>query len=510
MKFAALRALLKLVVILLSAISLLGASAPAGRPGDGHLLSASAPGQFREAICVDGGMSGRPFVQARCVKTVATLEDAVDGIGPGTLVVVRAFWSNDANSIGGVGTYRDSGLQNSTMVTSLSQPIIIQAEGFNQWGAYVKPIISGAVRVQGTWERAPGTERTWQIAWDIEPGSWRHEGCVDRIWVSRQAGKTQLANFPLTRPLFNQGNDNPPDCGNNTFNGEPMGPRHVDAFPGSYQWLNDVLYVNMPNGEDPNQYTVEVPYKHSMSPGRGSAGLVVRGLRVYHAINGIDLWHCGSEMANRCEATHNETSFNTHFGLQPGRFGLLAYNSGILNTIQMVKITSDFSEIAHNLVGPQLSHGFKLNEVHGCQVHHNQVYSNNVALPAEATQANWLAVGTRDTTAGIYLKNGTNGCHIYDNNIRNNRVGIYLRNDGDSLTRDNVIERNSLLYNETAMVWRDDGLWQVNVSRDNWFSGGATFFWDGIEGPLNAYRAATGMEGMAAPPRLPGTGGSQP
>jgi parallel beta-helix repeat protein len=496
---ATLTHLVRLLILVLSVTSI--AASASGQPPPSADLArypVRFPQQARDAVCVDGSMSGRPFAQANCVRTVATLEEAVHGLGPGALVVVRAFWSRDENSIAGSGTYRGSGLSHATLASSLAAPIVIQAEGFHPNGSFVKPIVSGAVRVHGQWEATPGTQRTWHIAWEVRPGSYGHEGCVDRIWVSRAPGKNQLANFPLTRPLFAQGN--PHDCLHDTSNGEPLTPQHVDGFPGSYLWKDGVLYVRMPNGENPNQYTVEVPYFHSLTAGRGSSGLIIRGFRVYHSMNGIDLYHCGGEPENRCEATHNETSFNTHFGLQPGRHSLLAWNSGILNTIQLIKVTGHFSEIAYNNVGPQLAHGFKLNDVHGCRVHHNQVYGNNIRLSADTTQAGWLAVGTRDTTAGIYLKNGTQGCHVHDNNVRANRVGIYIRNDGDTLTRDNVIERNSIYNNELAIVWRDEGLWNVNISRDNWFSWGAQFYWGGLRGQLSEYRAGTGLDGWVPAP----------
>jgi parallel beta-helix repeat protein len=304
---------------------------------------------------------------------------------------------------------------------------------------------------------------------------------------------TQLANFPLTRPLFEQGNEFQGDCGANTYEGQPMTPQHVDDFPGSYQWLDGVLYVHMPNGEDPNDYTVEVPYRHSMSPGRGSSGLVVRGFRVYHTQNGIDLWHCGASEANRCDATHNETSYNTHFGLQPGKHSLLAHNKGVLNTIQLVKITSDFSDISYNVAGPQLSQGFKLNVVHDCLVHHNEVYGNVLGETPTGTQAGWLMLGTRDTTAGIYLKNETQRCQIYDNYVHHNAVGIYLRNDGDTLTEDNVIENNSLVYNQVALGWRDDGMWTYNTASDNILGWGALIRWGERTGLNVEFVADTGV-----------------
>ena len=49
----------------------------------------------------------------------------------------------------------------------------------------------------------------------------------------------------------------------------------------------------------------------------------------------LDLWHCGTTEANRCDATHNETSYNTHFGLQPGKYSRLWHNQGVLNALRM-------------------------------------------------------------------------------------------------------------------------------------------------------------------------------
>ena len=446
-----------------------------------------------DAICVDGGLSGRPFEEVNCVETVATLAEAVDDADKTKLIVVRAFPSRDANSIAGIGTYRDQGLASNVMLGTADDPVIVQAEGWKERGYYVKPIVDGAERVTGTWTLVPGTEATWQTPWETEPGSFKHTACVDRIWVSRVPGKTQLANFPLTRPLFGQGNEFPDDCGNNTFEGQPVTPQHVDAFPGSYQWLDGQLYLRMPNGEDPNRYTVEVPVQHSMSPGRGAAGLIVRGFRVYHTQNGIDLWHCGTTDQDRCDALYNETSYNTHFGLQPGKYSRLWYNSGVLNTIQLVKITSNFADIGFNVVGPQLSQGFKLNVVQDCLVHDNEVFGNVLGETPTGTQAGWTILGTRDTTAGIYLKNETQRCRIYNNYVHHNAVGIYLRNDGDTLTEDNVIENNSLVYNAVALGWRDDGMWTYNVAADNILGWGAVLRWGDRTGSITQFVAATGV-----------------
>ena len=461
--------------------------------GTASVSATPAARQSEDALCVDGGMSGRPFRNVNCVETFATLEEAWDEVGLIRLVVVRAFASNDENSIVGMGTYRDDGLSTNVINATAADPVIVQAEGFSERGYFVRPIIAGGERVTGAWSLVPGTEATWQTPWEVEPGSFMHEACVDRIWISRVPGKKQLANFPLTRPLFAQGNEHPGDCRDNTFQGQPMTPEHVDAFPGSYQWLDGVLYVRMPNGEDPNEYTVEVPYRHTMSPARGSSGLVVRGFRVYHTQNGIDLWHCGTSEQDRCNATHNETSYNTHFGLQPGKYSLLAHNRGVLNTIQMVKITSDFSEIAHNVVGPQLSHGFKLNVVHDCLVHNNEVYGNVLEDTPSGTQAGWLMLGTRDTTAGIYLKNETQRCRVFDNYVHHNAVGIYLRNDGDTLTEANIIEANSLVYNGVALAYRDDGMWTYNTATDNVLGWGALIRWGDRTGLALEFARATGV-----------------
>jgi parallel beta-helix repeat protein len=466
-------------------------SAP-GQPGEGMSLTARAP--MTQAVCVDGGNSGRPFAGVTCLRTVTTLQEAVEGLGPRSLVVVRAFPSSDPNSINGIGTYRDRGLHQAPLNGTQADPIIIQAEGFNTSGRFVKPIVDGAARVTGAWTRSEGTAATWQTPWEIAPASFGHAACVDRIWVSRVAGKTALADFPLTRPLFNQGNDFLDDCPNNTSQGQGMTPQHVDAFPGSYQWLGGVLYVHLPGGEDPNRYTVEVPYQLSLTPREGSSGLVVRGFRVYHTNNGIDLYHCGSSPADRCEATFNETSFNTHFGLQPGRYSLLARNSGTLNTIQLVKLTGDNAEVAYNIVGPQLSHGFKLHAVHDCQVHHNEIYGNTLSPAPTGTQAGWRILGTRDTTAGIYIKSGTTGCQVFDNYVHHNATGIYLRNDDGGVTQGNALVGNKLYHNETAIAWRDDGMWTYNLSTRNLYSWGARFRWADSIGTQAEYQSATGAD----------------
>ena len=470
-----------LVLVLLSALG--GPARPTQAAGR----------QAQDALCVDGGMSGLPFAGVTCVRTVATLAEAIEQLGETRLVVVRAFASRDENSIAGMGTYRDAGLSADVMTATAADPITIQAEGFHEKGYFVKPIVDGGLRVTGTWEKTPGTKATWQTPWNDEPGSFGHEACVDRIWVSRVPGKAQLASFPLTRPLFEQGNAYLDDCGANTFEGQPMTPAHVDAFPGSYQWLDNMLYAHLPNGEDPNRYTVEVPYRHSMSPGRGSAGLIVRGFRVYHTQNGIDLWHCGSTPEDRCEASLNETSYNTHFGLQPGKYGVLARNSGVYNTIQLIKITSDFADIGYNVAGPQLSHGFKLNVVHDCVVHNNEVYGNVLGETPTGTQASWRMLGTRDATVGIYLKNETQRCRIVDNFVHHNAVGIYLRNDGDTLTEDNVIENNSLVYNQVALGWRDEEMWSYNTAVDNILGWGALIRWGDRTGPAAEFEAETGV-----------------
>lgn len=449
--------------------------------------------QTAEAICVDGGQSGEPFAGVACTQTVASLAEAAKAVAPGGRIVVRAFTSADENSIEGTGTYRDEGLRVAVMVATRANPTIIEAEDFSPDGGYAAPIISGAARVTADWTRTPATEATWQTPWASQPGSGDHSDCIDRIWVSRQPGRTALANFPLTRPMFNQGNDYPADCEANTVAGEPLGPEHVDAFPGSYAWLDNILYVHLPGGEDPNGYTIEVPVRHSMWPGRGSAGLVVRGFRVYHTRNGIDLWHCGNTPEDRCEATHNETSYNTPFGLQPGKYGLLAYNRGVLNTIQLIKITSDFAEIAYNVAGPQLAHGFKLHKVRDCSVHDNVVFGNRLAAEHTATQAGWQMINTRDIVAGIYLRDGTQRCTVSHNLLVGNRTGILVRNDGEVLTRDNLLEGNRLLHNTWALTWRDAELWTYNLARGNVFSAGAQVRWGDEVGGLRDFQAATGM-----------------
>jgi parallel beta-helix repeat protein len=224
---------------------------------------------------------------------------------------------------------------------------------------------------------------------------------------------------------------------------------------------------------------------------------------VYHTNNGIDLYHCGSSPADRCEATYNETSFNTHFGLQPGRFSLLARNTGILNTIQLVKLKGENSDVAYNIVGPQLSHGFKLHAVHDCQVHHNEIYGNTYDHTPTGTQAGWHIMGTRDTTAGIYLKSGTSGCQVYENYIHHNTTGIYVRNDGGAVTQGNALIGNKLYHNETAIAWRDPGLWTVNVSDRNLFSWGTRFRWGDAIGSQTEYQSATGADLGRSPQSAP-------
>jgi hypothetical protein len=68
------------------------------------LALASPPAQSPDALCVDGGLSGEPFAGVNCVQTVASLQEAIDQQGHTRLVVVRAFASNDENSIAGLGT----------------------------------------------------------------------------------------------------------------------------------------------------------------------------------------------------------------------------------------------------------------------------------------------------------------------------------------------------------------------------------------------------------------------
>lgn len=451
----------------------------------------SAPGR-RNAYCVDGGLSGLQFLDVNCSRIVETLSEAVEEVEPGSLIVVRAYPSDDRDGIRGMGTYRDGGLRTKVLTATVDSPIIIQAEGFNPNGEFIKPIIDGATRVHGVWERTPGTSNTWQVEFDRMPAGYDHVACVDRIWVSRQPGKTELADFPLTRPLMNQGNDNPSsDCANNTINGRPIAPDDVDNFPGSYSWLNKLLYVHLPGGEDPNDFTIEIPGNFPLSRYESASGLVIRGFRVYHTSNGIDFYHCGTSAANRCEASHNETSFNYPYGLQPGPYSYLHHNSGILNTIQLVKITGDFSEVSYNDVGPQLSHGFKLSGVQGCFVHHNDVYGSSYTVPKDGTQSDWTIIGTRDISAGIYLKNGTKECRVYENLIFENGNGLYIRNDGDTLTHDNEIEGNRILHNNTAIRWREPLTWERNSSNNNEFSWGATFRWGDDMGSFSAYVDAT-------------------
>ena len=128
--------------------------------------SAATAAEPPNAVCVDGGLSGRPFSDVNCIRTVATISEAAEDVGPGSLVVVRAFASDDANSIRGMGTYRDPGLQDKVLMATVADPIIIQAEGFDTEGDFTQPIIDGALRVSRIWQRTPGTNHTWQIPFD--------------------------------------------------------------------------------------------------------------------------------------------------------------------------------------------------------------------------------------------------------------------------------------------------------------------------------------------------------
>ena len=462
-------------------------------PPPTHETPTPAP---KDTVCVDGGLSGRQFADLNCLRIVETLSEALEDVRPGSLIVVRAFPSNDKNSIRGMGTYRDLGLQNKVLIATASNPIIIQAEGFDPEGDFTKPIVDGGVRIHGSWQRTPATDYTLQIPFDrIWPG-YPHWACIDRIWVSRLSGKTELADFPLTRPIPNQGSSYPEfeDCRDNTHGGRSITPADVDGFPGSYLWLDETLYVHLPGGEDPNDHTVEVPRGHPFSSYESAAGLTIRGFRVYHSLNGIDLFSCGTEAEDRCEASHNNASFNHPYGLQSGPYSYLHHNSGLLNTIQLIKITGDYSEIAYNEVGPQLSHGFKLNGVRGCVVHHNEVYGNRLQVPETGSQSGWSIIGTRDLKGGIYLKNGTEGCSLHENLVYDNTYGFYIRNDGDNVTQGNAIERNTILQNETAMRWRETLTWESNSSNYNVFSWSANFHWGDQVGSLAAYATATGLD----------------
>ncbi len=98
------------------------------------------------------------------------------------------------------------------------------------------------------------------------------------------------------------------------------------------------------------------------------------------------------------------------------------------------------------------------------------------------------------TTAGILVKNGTQRCQIYNNYVHHNWVGVYLRNDGDKLTEGNVIHDNSLVYNQQAIVWRDDGLWNTNVTANNRLGWGARLRWGDTVGSAAEFLAATGVD----------------
>lgn len=463
-----------------------------GLPSTDATPSAEMP----RAVCVDGDLSGRPFADVDCLWTVTTLSEAAEYIGPGSLVVVRAFPSDDPDSIRGVGTYRGSGLQGKVLTATAANPIIIQAEEFEPGAEFTKPIIDGALRIQGMWERTPGTNHTWQTPLERMATGFIHWACIDRIWVSRLPGKTELADFPLTRPIMKQGgiSGNYSDCENNTDRGRPITPVEVDSFPGSYVWLDGILFIRLPGGEDPNEYTVEVPYHHPFSLFEQASGLVVRGFRVYHSLLGIDLYSCGTSSIDRCEASHNEASFNFPFGLQTGPYSYLHHNTGILNTIQLIKITQDFSEVSYNIVGPQLSHGFKLLEVRGCIVQNNEVFGNNLPVPETGTQAGWKIIGTRDRTVGIYLNVGTQECELEANVVYENRVGFYIESDDDKPTRGNLIQANWILDNEIAIRWRGSTAWRDNFSNENFFSPESIFRWKEQSESLSQYAKLTGMD----------------
>lgn len=456
----------------------------------------SPPDGVPKATCVDGSDEKRPFTDVECIETVETLSEAAENLSPGSLVVVRSFPSEDSDSIRGVGTYRGRGLQGRVLTATAANPIIIQAEGFDPDGDFDRPILEGARRVHGTWSPTPGTEHTWQIPFDRLAEGFIHWACVDRIWVSRLPGKRELADFPLTRPIMKQGGVYPhySDCEDNTDRGAPITPQVVDGFPGSYYWLDGMLYVHMPGNEDPNGYTVEVPYYHPLSQFEDAAGLIIRGFRVYHSLLGIDLYSCGTSAADRCEASHNDASFNFPFGLQTGPYSYLHHNTGTLNTIQLIKITQDFSEISYNEAGPQLSHGFKLLEVRDCIVHHNEVFGNNLPVPEEGTQADWSIIGTRDITAGILLNPGTQDCELSSNLVHENRVGFYVQEDQNQPVEGNLIQQNHILHNRFAIKWRGSSTWGNNLSNNNQFSSGAMFEWSGESGPFEDYVQATRLD----------------
>ena len=109
-----------------------------------------------------------------------------------------------------------------------------------------------------------------------------------------------------------------------------------------------------------------------------------------------------------------------------------------------------------------------------------------------ATSVPSRMLGTRDATVGIYLKNETQRCEVYENYVHHNAVGIYLRNDGDTLTEGNLIENNSLVYNTVALGWRDDGMWDYNTAADNVLGWGAVLRWGDETGSVSEFQAATG------------------
>jgi parallel beta-helix repeat protein len=82
---------------------------------------------------------------------------------------------------------------------------------------------------------------------------------------------------------------------------------------------------------------------------------------------------------------------------------------------------------------------------------------------------------------------------VTDNYVHHNAVGIYLRNDGDTLTEDNVIENNSLVYNAVALGWRDDGMWDYNTAEANTLGWGAVLRWGENTGSASEFQAATGL-----------------
>jgi hypothetical protein len=83
---------------------------------------------------------------------------------------------------------------------------------------------------------------------------------------------------------------------------------------------------------------------------------------------------------------------------------------------------------------------------------------------------------------------------VHDNYVHHNTTGIYVRNDEGPLTEGNALIGNTLYHNETAIAWRDAGLWTYNLSARNLFSWGTRFRWADSVGTQAEYQSATGAD----------------